>query len=133
MSFGPIAYGATLALMIVMLAGTMLIDRQHELVVRARHWLHALIPGDRGPLLARSGARLLLTTSLAGLTLFILPPMGEMPPDWQIALAFLVWIAWCYRYGLVSRRRVGLAAVEALPSLWLSLGWAQLLVLARII
>lgn len=73
-------------------------------------------------LLARSG--------LAGVLLFLVPPIGELPPRWQIGLAFLAWIGWCYWRGLFGRNRLLIATVESVPSLWLSLKWTNLLVFA---
>ncbi len=73
-------------------------------------------------LLARSG--------LAGVVLFVLPPFAEHPPDWQIGLAFVAWIGWCYRRGLLGSQRLPVAAIESVPALWLSLKWTQLLVFA---
>ena len=67
-------------------------------------------------LLARSG--------LAGTVLFLLPPVGKLPA-WQIGAAFLFWVAWCYRRGALGRRNLTVAALESIPSLWLSLLWTQ--------
>ena len=68
-------------------------------------------------------------TGVVGAFLFVLPPTGELPLGWQVGLTFLGWIIWCYWRGLFGRERVSLATVEAIPSLWLSLKWTQLLVI----
>ncbi|HEX3861333.1 MAG TPA: hypothetical protein VHY35_06525 [Stellaceae bacterium] len=73
-------------------------------------------------LLARSG--------LGGALLFMLPPFGEFPPSWQIQLAFAAWVGWCYWHGLLGRTRLPLVVIESAVSLWLSLKWARLFVLA---
>jgi hypothetical protein len=73
---------------------------------------------------------LLARTGVAGVMLFMLPPIGEFPPPWQIEMAFLAWIAWCYSFGLFGRSRIFLAAAESAVSLWLSLKWTRLLILA---
>jgi hypothetical protein len=73
---------------------------------------------------------LLARTSLVGILLFLLPPVGEFPPGWQVGLAFFGWIAWCYWRGLLGQDQLSLATVESIPSLWLSLKWTNLLVVA---
>ena len=64
-----------------------------------------------------------------GVLLFVLPPTGELPYRWQAALAFLLLVAWCYAYGAFARRNVQIAALEAVPTLFLSLKCTQLLIL----
>jgi hypothetical protein len=71
---------------------------------------------------------LLARASLVGIVRFLLPPTGERPPYWQIGLAFLGLVAWCYQRGLLGRRAIFAAAIEAVPMLWLSLLWTQLFV-----
>jgi hypothetical protein len=115
--YGPLLYGVALATMIGMLANIIAADR----VERVDTWLPVR--------LVRSGLRLAFTTSLVGLVLFAAPPFAKMPYDWEVFLAFFAWVAWCYRYGLLSRRRLGLAAAEAVPSVGLSVAWTWLLVL----
>jgi hypothetical protein len=73
---------------------------------------------------------LLARTSIAGITLFLLPPTGETPPGWQIGAALPVWVAWSYWRGVLARRDLTAAIIEAIPSLWLSVMWAQLFVRA---
>jgi hypothetical protein len=73
--------------------------------------------------------RLLGRTGLGGVLLFIMPPIGEFPVAWQIQVAFLAAIAWCYWNGLFGRSRMWLATVEAAISLWMSLKWTRFLVL----
>jgi len=48
----------------------------------------------------------------------------------KVGIAFLAWIGWCYRSGLVGTEPLSVAAFELIPSLWLPLRWTQLLVLA---
>lgn len=132
MLLGPTLYAAALVAMLLILAAIVVGDQHEGTLARsasnqARRLRHDL---QRMPM--RVGFRFLATTCLVGAALFALPPTGEMPVLWEVLLAFLAWIAWCYQYGLVARRRVTLAAAEAIPSLSLSLGWAHLLVAARI-
>jgi hypothetical protein len=131
MSLGPIVYATALAVMTVMLVGTVLFDGRArfagDVLNRSRRPLRGGL--RRAPF--RTSSRFVLQTSLAGLAPFALPPFGEMPLAWETGLAFFIWVAWCYRYGLVARRRFALAAAEAIPALSLSLVWVQLLMAAR--
>ena len=73
---------------------------------------------------------LLGRTSIAGMILFVLPPVGVFPYLWQAGLAFLVWVGRCYWRGLMGRGQLGLALVESALSLWLSLKWTTVFVIA---
>jgi hypothetical protein len=72
---------------------------------------------------------LLRRSLIVGLLLFILPPTGELPYRWQAAMAFMALVAWCYLYGAFARRNIQIAALEAIPSLWLSLKCTELMIL----
>jgi hypothetical protein len=72
---------------------------------------------------------LLRRSLIVGLLLFILPPTGELPYRWQAAMTFIALVVWCYFYGAFARRNIQIAALEAIPSLWLSLKCTELTIL----
>ena len=76
--------------------------------------------------LARDAAGLGLTTLAVGALLYALTP-GRQPPIDHAVAAGVAQLVWCHCEGLVGRLSWGLAAIEALLRLRLSLAWAELL------
>lgn len=84
---------------------------------------------ERGVCQALQVALALLWRAIAvGFVFYILPPTGELPYRWQAAVAFPILTSWCYGYGVFARRDVQVAALEAIPTLWLSLKCTDLLI-----
>jgi hypothetical protein len=99
-------------------------------LMRPRYKALDLEEGSQGIDRALEIALVLLRRSLiVGLLLFILPPTSELPYRWQAAIAFMVLVAWCYIYGAFARRNIQIAALEAIPTLWLSLKCTEIMIL----
>jgi hypothetical protein len=71
---------------------------------------------------------LLRRAAAVGFILFVLPPTGAFPYRWQAVVAFPILVSWCYAYGVFARRDVQMAALEAIPTLWLSLRCTEVMV-----
>ena len=78
------------------------------------------------PALVREATGLGLSTFAVGAVLYALAP-GRLPPIGHAIAAGLALLVWCYCDGKVGRLSWGLAAMEALLRLRLSLAWAELL------
>ena len=87
---------------------------------------------DAGPDGTRRALRvasvLLRRAAAIGLILFVLPPTGELPYRWQAVVAFPILVGWCYSHGVFARRDVRMAALEAIPTLWLSLKCTEVMI-----
>ena len=69
------------------------------------------------------------TVSLTiGLSLFLLPPYGQMPLAYQLALAVIALALWSFSDGLFGRLSIPLALIEAVLLLRLAVGWTRLMV-----
>ena len=89
-----------------------------------RHW-----PGGFAwsiPVPVRDAAGLGLSTLAVGAVLCALAP-GNQPLVRHVVAAGVALLVWCYCDGMVGRLGWGLAAIEALLRLRLSLAWAELL------
>jgi hypothetical protein len=78
------------------------------------------------PALVREAAGLGLSTLAVGAVLHALAP-GGLPLIRHVVAAGAALLVWCYCDGMAGRLSWGLAAVEALLRLRLSLAWAELL------
>ncbi|MBI0539014.1 hypothetical protein D9599_26050 [Roseomonas sp. KE2513] len=65
---------------------------------------------------------------VAGLGLFLVPPLGHMPLPYQVALTGAALVVWSFLDGLFGRFSVLLALLEGALLLRLALSWADLLV-----
>jgi len=74
----------------------------------------------------RDAAGLGLSTLAVSAVLYALAPEGR-PLIRHIVAAGVALLVWCYCDGMVGRLSWGLAAMEALLRLRLSLAWAELL------
>jgi hypothetical protein len=78
------------------------------------------------PALVRDAVGLGLSTLAVGAVLHVLAP-GGLPLFRHVVAAGAALLLWCYCDGVVGRMSWGLAAVEAVLRLRLSLAWAELL------
>ena len=78
------------------------------------------------PALVRDAAARGLSTLAVGAVLYALAP-GDQPLVRHVVVVGVALTVWCYCDGKVGRLSWGLAALEALLRLRLSLAWAELL------
>lgn len=67
-------------------------------------------------------------TFVVGLALFVVPPFGQMPLSYQVALTGLALALWSFSDGVFGRFSIALALIEAVLLLRLAVGWTWLLV-----
>jgi len=84
--------------------------------------------GDGTPSIPVAMAYVAAVTLVVGLSLFLLPPYGEMPLSHQIVLTGFALALWSFSDGLFGRFSVILALIEAVLLLRLSIGWTHLFV-----
>jgi hypothetical protein len=67
-------------------------------------------------------------TFVVGLALFVIPPFGQIPLSYQVALTGIALAFWSFSDGFFGRFSIALALIEAMLLLRLSVGWTRLLV-----
>lgn len=67
-------------------------------------------------------------TFVVGLALFVIPPFGQMPLAYQLALTGAALALWSFSDGFLRTIRIALALIEAMLLLSLAVSWTPLLV-----
>ncbi len=76
----------------------------------------------------REALGLAFSTLVVGAALFALPPFGAAPLPHQVSFAAALLVLWSFTDGTVGRLHWGLAVIEGLLRLRVSLSWVALLI-----
>ena len=87
-----------------------------------------MVPGRGAPSIPMAMTYVAAVTFVVGLALFVIPPFGQMPLSYQVALTGIALALWSFSDGFLGRFSIALALIEAVLLLRLSVGWTRLLV-----